>query len=505
MPDATLNLSNIQGNIFGGFNKDYQTMLFLHFLDPAKGRKWVGHITSEIATSEDVVAFNDLFKALKARHGREGFVKATWTNLAFTHSGLQTLEAKGLHEFPRTFQQGMAARAEIIGDVNSSAPEHWIGSLGSKNVHALLIIASDSPTDLEYTVNRYIQDPVFTSAAKVLYTQEGRTRLDIPGEAGHEHFGFKDGVSQPGIRGLTPPNESNPNQGQRGQDLLHPGEFVLGYPTQKPIPKDGVDGPNPDPGPKSESGPYWTVNGSYLVFRRLQQNVQDFRDQVKDLAYEQKLTPEVMGAKLVGRYKSGAPLERTKDQPDTFDPTLEDPSKKDPGLLQDERINFFEYGDDKAGEIVPRAAHIRKAYPRDQIGGAGASSESETQTHRLLRRGIPFGSSLDALGQSSDDRGLLFLAYQTDLERQFEFVQAAWVNDPKFPCPAGQKDKETVCSGDAVDGQDPIIAQSSEGAFNLPAKGCPMHSLSVKHFVTTTGGEYFFQPSIKALYQIAVE
>jgi deferrochelatase/peroxidase EfeB len=212
MADVAINFKNIQGNILGGFNKDYQTMLFLRFTDLVKARKWIGHIASDISSSEDVLAFNQLFKLLKARHGREGIVNATWTNLAFSYSGLQVINAQGLDEFPISFRQGMAARAETIGDVGNSAPAHWRDGLGSKDVHAVLIVASDIEAELGKQVKSYIEDPVFSSAITVLLRQEGKTRFDVPGEAGHEHFGFKDGVSQPGIRGLTPPNESNPDK-----------------------------------------------------------------------------------------------------------------------------------------------------------------------------------------------------------------------------------------------------------------------------------------------------
>jgi Dyp-type peroxidase family len=515
MPDVKPNLSNIQGNIFGGFNKDQQTMLFLHFVDPDKGRKWVGHIVDEIATSEDVMAFNNLFKKLKEHHGREGFVKATWTNIAFTHSGLKALKVSDsdLELFPKDFKDGMAARAHLIGDLGNSAPENWVGPLGSKDVHAVLIIASDSLADLNELVDGYINDPTFSAAARVVFRQEGRTRVDEPG---NEHFGFKDGVSQPGIREVTKTAKDNQNKGPGGEDMLHPGEFVLGYPKQIPTPQEGEDGPNPKPGPTSESGPYWTKDGSYLVFRRLSQDVKAFRNSVQELAKAAGLDTAVMGAKLVGRYRSGAPLEKTEEQGKKgIDPTLKDPSIDDPELLKGEKINRFEYVEDPDGKIVPRAAHIRKAYPRDQKGGAGSSSESETQTHRLLRRGIPFGNSLgapehgDADEQFPHDRGLLFLAYQKSIEDQFEFVQSFWVNDPNFPCPSGKKDAGNVCPRDNMDpdGQDPIIAQSPTGDFSLPIKdssgGCPVHKLSVQHFVTTTGGEYFFQPSIEALRMIS--
>ena len=136
---------------------------------------------------------------------------------------------------------------------------------------------------------------------------------------------------------------------------------------------------------------------------------------------------------------------------------------------------------------MPLAAHIRKAYPRDEDTPGGG--EEDTQTHRLLRRGIPYGASLPRGDESSsaadEDRGLLFLCYQTSIERQFEFVQARFVNDPDFPEPGA--------------GQDPIITQDpATGSFTLPG-GRQEHVALLQRFVTTTGGEYFFQPSRSAL------
>jgi deferrochelatase/peroxidase EfeB len=154
--------------------------------------------------------------------------------------------------------------------------------------------------------------------------------------------------------------------------------------------------------------------------------------------------------------------------------------------------NDFEFSDDPDGAICPLAAHIRKAYPRDdQTTPDLAQSESSTQTHRLLRRGIPFGNSFGApqRGGAHDPRGLLFLAYQKDIELQFEFVQQSWVNNNRFPpFPAS-----------SAPGQDPIIAQNACGPFQLAPGKAP---ITVNHFVTTTGGEYFCCPSIDALQKL---
>ena len=323
--------------------------------------------------------------------------------------------------------------------------------------------------------------------------QQGAT---LPGALrGHEHFGFKDGVSQPGIRGVNMPTDPHdPDHGNPGQDLLWPGEFVLGYPTQIPLPPVGHPADaNRDPGLVSTAGPAWTADGSFLVFRRLRQDVAGFQAFVEATALQQGISSDVLGAKLIGRYRSGAPLEPTADTAGGVDTTAGDPSLADPAVLDDLRINNFEFGDDPEGALTPRAAHIRKAYPRDSPTPTGG--ESDTQTHRILRRGIPFGRSYQADAppnsarganpQYPNDRGLLFLCYQSSIERQFEFVQQRWFNDPNFPTPG--------------DGHDPIVAQITPRTFELPTSRAG-HLTLMQSFVLVTGGEYFFAPSIDTLH-----
>jgi Dyp-type peroxidase family len=360
---------------------------------------------------------------------------------------------------------------------------------------------------------------------------------------GHEHFGFKDGVSQPGIRGITDPfNEDEPSQGQPGQDLLHPGEFVIGYSKQDGVNVPGDD-PNDDAAPAPDPNPEWTRNGSYLVYRRLRQNVKGFNDFVAEQQAEldgsgNRLTTE-MGANLVGRYRSGCPFETIESLP-TFDPLLGDPTV--PGtpnsgvgnlrneVLKDEHINNFEYAEagDEQGFRVPRAAHIRKVYPRNAVTPAAIFhnppldphdpeanevSEANTQTHRILRRGIPFGASFVEGSPAGSphaanvvfpaDRGLNFLCYQTDIGNQWQFVQSQWVNNPSFP---NLPDPFVDNNGEVLnDGHDPIISQSDPGReFTLPLTDDDIpHLTGIPRWVTTTGGEYFFQPSIDALCHLA--
>lgn len=523
MADIVPNLGNIQGNIFGGFSKDHRVMLFLHFTDTAKARVWLKKFTCNISTSEEVIAFNDLFKLIRKSKGTEGVVRSTWTNIAFTSSGLKALGVSDfeINLFPDAFRSGMAARAADLGDTGESAPAKWLSPFrpSDQKVHAVIIVESDLIDDINpdapgSTANQYKQQIASSGGVVLLDKQIGATRPDKPG---HEQFGFKDGVSQPGIRGVNLPDDpiTNPEQGHPGQDLLHPGEFVLGYPTQIPIPGPNDQNPNPLPGDLSATGPHWTKDGSFLVYRRLKQDVKKFHENLNQLAASTGIAHDLMGAKLVGRYASGCPLERLKTQTGTYVPPDIDPGKAFPDAGNDDSINnFFEYGSDITGQNVPRAAHIRKAYPRDQHGTveSGSDTESRTQTHRLLRRGLPYGEPFDPTKSGSEniDRGLLFLCYQRDIEDQFEFVQKAWVNDPNFPCPEAAKDAHGhstgKCPGDGKpDGQDPIIAQSATGPFTIPTDTAPKHIDALKHFVTTTGGDYFFSPSLEALQTVLTD
>jgi Dyp-type peroxidase family len=502
MAAKSLNLSNIQGNIIGGFNKDFQDFLFLKFLAAGDARAWIREILNPKfcaglanSTSQNVLKFNAQFKTLRAEGIEpETVITSEWTHLAISFHGLSVLgiSARTLARFPPAFRAGMANRKKILGDLGANDPQNWLQELRPGNIHALLIVAADTEAQLNLRVDALINSKIFRTGVRVLHREHGRTRED---ERGHEHFGFKDGVSQPGIRGVTQPTDplGNPQCGQPGQSLVWPGEFVLGYPTQKSKHKRGVDGPNPDPGPPSKSGPSWTTDGSYLVFRRLAQDVPGFRKQLNDLASANGLTEDLMSAKLMGRYKSGYPLMQREFHRQSAIPPGADPGKVFPALNKSDTLNNnFKFGNDPTGDLCPFAAHIRKANPRDEIiSDDAADSESEVQTHRLLRRGIPFGASLGALrgGEANDSRGLLFVCFQKDIQKQFEHVQTEWINNANFPPSAAG----------ATAGPDPIAALTHGGRFHLKSKTSEVY---IQNYVKMTGGEYFFSPSLKTLQRI---
>lgn len=520
--DPLLDTDQIQGNILAGFLKDNQMLIFLNITNPKHFRPWLKALVPFIATTDEVLQFNKLFKMIRSRRGVESrAVLATWLNIAFSFPGIKKLKPKNFNAFKDVaFRRGLAARSEDLSDPRSPSAEGFQGNwlIGGEDNEAdlVMIVASDSLEEMGIAVRRiesWIYEGVevggqkLPSGVEVIFKQKGAT-LPAP-LTGHEHFGFLDGVSQPGIRGIakntgeliTPKqNPADHTQGKPGQDRLWPGEFVFGYPAQNPKDADRE-------GKVRTEGPPWTKNGSYLVFRRLRQDVGGFHDFLKSEGNRLNLGPELFGAKCVGRWASGAPIERAPED-DNLKMSRDDcannafnfqaatvPKVPAPGSGEC-ADNFPDHlaQPDTIGAICPFAGHIRKAYPRDDTSKTDPTvGEATTETHRLLRRGIPFGDPFDPTIIPDDgNRGLLFLAYQTSIENQFEFVTKNWVNDPDFKDPGS--------------GHDPILGQTNnkDGGrvrffpLKLP-NGTETTVRLEKDWVIPTGGGYFFAPSIDAL------
>jgi Dyp-type peroxidase family len=479
--DMPLELDQIQGNVVAGFNKDSTSYLFLALPDdPARAKAWLAELVGQVATAQEVKQFNDLFRAIRRRRGdREGAVEAAWMNLAFTHEGLARLgvEQAELDQFPEEFRQGMRRRKATIGDVGDNDPERWPNGLGRRSIHALMVLAADSVEDLNREILYFVRHGA-AHGVSLVFQQDGTTRSDAPG---HEHFGFKDGISQPAIRGLTESSYPDSSGGESApKDVIAGGEFVVGYLRERPSTGAADDPLSPRPG--------WSANGSYLVFRRLRQDVKGFQDFLRDEAVRQGTTVDLLGAKLLGRYRSGAPLAGAGNAD-------QDPGTTNLEVLDKARINAFGYATDPKGDEVPRAAHIRKTYPRDQQPAGGELGERP----RILRRGIPFGQSFrDGTPPGSPfgtdpqfpyDRGLCFVCYQRSIRDQFELIQCTWVNQEAVPEPG--------------DGVDPVASQAA-AERNLRIPGAAIDPVRLpRQWVTTTGGEYFFSPSVRALEQLS--
>jgi Dyp-type peroxidase family len=553
--ELPVKISNIQGNIIGGFNKDHQTLLFLRLrrdgdvqVHVRNFRRWLAIFAPFVATSEEVLAFNRLFKMIRSRRQAETrTVQATWINIAFSFEMLKFLSPEADQFTDEAFRQGMAARAvEILSDPADPAaegnPNNWVFGGPGGEADVVITVASDDRHDLSATVE-HIETSVYggrtpngqtvNSGVQIIYKQQGAT-LPQP-LTGHEQFGWLDGVSQPGIRGrieekagefITPrQNPTDLNQGKPGQDLLWPGEFVFGYPGQDPnaTAKEGITKQGPDSlrkaGPNGTPvGPEWAQDGSFLVIRRLRQDVPGFHAFLKG----QGVDPELLGAKLVGRWQSGAPIMRatTKDNPKLGDDDCanlhfefreesEPIPPQDPNSAFCSDTRFPQSEGDKPGAVCPFASHIRKTYPRDDTGTLDKHiSEVTTQTHRLLRRGIPYGDPYIPPNdpdktEDSGNRGLVFTAYQTSIVDNFEFVQHAWANNPDF------KDKRQ--DGTLVSGHDLIIGQSN-GPDGSRERRCPVfidgkrkELVAPVDWVIPTGGGYYFAPSLTALKHLAAQ
>lgn len=493
-------VKDIQGNLVG-FNKDRQRLVFIGFPDAANGKAFLAALTPEIASAHEVRAANALYKETHQGGGDPHAIETEWVNVALSAQGLTALGAD-ISAFPPEFTQGMAAQAATLGDTDQSAPATWVAPFNApQQVHAMVILAADphdAPADNDIdALHRRLQELIAAHNVTELGHQDGAVR---PGDQrGHEHFGFKDGISQPGISGITTSSKA-------GQDTIATGEFLIGYPDQDgaisgesqvppaaaPQPGDpNYPGPAPTPPPASPL-PAWAKNGSFVVYRRLRQDVAAFNAFIAQQAAQLSMDPEQLAAKLVGRWRSGAPMEHVPGLAKTIDPSTSDPSAAHAAVLDDAHINHFDYEPgDADGHLVPRAAHVRKVNPRSST----PPTKTESNRHRILRRGIPYGPELTpgepAYGGETipdeQDRGLLFLCYQASIARGFAFQQQSWANAQDFP--------------QAADGQDPIISQTvDQRTFNLPPQSA---HLMMARWVFTTGGEYFFSPSISALNELA--
>jgi deferrochelatase/peroxidase EfeB len=319
--EPVLPLAEIQGVAVPGFFKPHQTLLGV--LCPEKPaavqafkellRKMVG----EIATGEQTLEDRRRFRAhrIATSNGRS---KQTLTGLGFTSQGLRKL-TPGAAAIPSdAFQQGLAMRSAFLGDPtdphDEGSPSQWKVGGPNNAVDALFVVAGDSRAAVDRRVKQ-VTDWAKKAKLLIIYAEEGDVREDLPG---HEHFGFDDGVSQPGIRGRASESprdfitERHINAKQQpehslfgypGQDLVWPGAFLLGQPDTSPDPLI--------PGPPSSAIPGWTRNGSFLVFRRLRQDVGLFWRTMKREAARlaqlpgfENMTDELLASRIVGRWPS---------------------------------------------------------------------------------------------------------------------------------------------------------------------------------------------------------
>jgi Dyp-type peroxidase family len=474
-----LELDDIQGNILTGYGNTFAhgTYWFIKFRgSPEQNRRFLRLLADRVTSAAPWTGNAKPLSTL---------------NVAITMKGLDKLGVpKPIQDgFPEDFRGGMTAVAERLGDVGDSRPDAWEPDLCDPEL-LVTVFARDSNV-LEHQ-NESLRDCIASESVEgpeeplvATLLSEARLAADADQFRGREHFGFADGFSQPAIRGALrgPPRigMGTPMRLRRWQ-LVAPGEFVLGYPGE-----DGLLQRRP-PGPLGN-------NGSYMVVRKLAQNVKAFYRYLADAArsspgmppegdpgfkYEVEARSREIAGKIVGRWPDGRSLVMSGDPLGV-------------GLVDEmrpQRINNFGYDrEDRNGAKCPLGAHVRRANPRDSMGFRGQL----TRRHRIIRRSMPYGEPykgpLDGTDAPADEdnadapRGLMFICFQASIKRQFELVQAQWLGDGDSFWLGPDQDLLTL-------GRDRMMLQGAPPRFIPP----PEHP-----FVKTLGGDYFFMPGLAAL------
>jgi Dyp-type peroxidase family len=440
---AVIELADLQGGVVRGYGPCFGVArhLFARVRDPDAARAFLAAIADPVTTAEEW----------------EGTRPATTLNVALSFRALQALRlpAYVLDGCPEEFRAGMAARAERLAD----EPQTWEDEL--RDLEVLLVVHAQDAAALAGESERWERE-LGPGGLELVHAEDAA----LLGGA-REHFGFTDGFSQPAIEGVARadvPGQGIPYKRVPGWPLsrmrwraIKPGEFVLGY-------DDEDRGPAPAP-----PAPFHR-NATFMVWRKLHQDVAAFRAQLADQADRLGLDPELVAAKIVGRWRDGSPLALRPDAPD-------------PDLGNDKRrANDFRYGNDELGLRCPRGAHVRRTNPRDALGWEGRLSAR----HRILRRGMPYGPPLPD-GEPDDGlaRGLLFVCLQASIARQFEIVQAQWCNDGNAFGLGAEAD--------------PIAGPAGRPMRHIIEGRPPRFVSLMRSCVACRGGEYLLVPSIAAL------
>jgi Dyp-type peroxidase family len=412
---------------------------FLSFRRPEGGRAWLAGILDKVQSAAQV-------RGTVERENR-------WVSVAFTWNGLRALgvDEISLATFPREFKEGMVARAEVLGDTGANHPDHWVGGLASPDLHAIVILFARD--DTEHARCRSEHEKLLARCPGVDVISVLDLEATPPFDHAHDHFGYRDRLSQPVIEGSG--EEPTPGSGAP----LKAGEFILGYPDE-----DGpaVNLPRPE---------VLSRNGTYMAYRRMEEHVGAFRDFLR----QHGPTPEeqeLLAAKLMGRWRSGAPLGLA-------------PDRDDPALGADmQRNNDFNYKQmDPHGYAVPLGSHCRRMNPRD--------TAANMNRRRMIRRGATYGPPLpEGAPEDGVERGIAAFVLCASLIRQFEFAQNVWINDRNFHELGNERD--------------PFIGnQDGTLEFKIPKRPIRRRITGLPSFTTVRGGAYFLLPGLKALRYLA--
>jgi Dyp-type peroxidase family len=506
--EPVLAADEIQGNILPGFGTMCIALLGLQIVESAgcaaDARRWLAELSPLITTVRQLHTVRESRRAVAKAVGVRPQRPEVLLNAVLSAPALPLLglPADGLSPL---FLGGMTA-VELGDESDANGnPVGWkFGATPGTTPHVLLIVGADDSQALAFAVGSVKASLGPGSGFTLIYEDEGQR---LPED--REHFGFRDGIAQPGVRGRLDDHPENfvtrryfdPGDplarrfSRPGEPLLWPGEFIYGYPAH-------LDDDDETPGLEAKPPQEWMRNGSFLVVRRLRQDVAAFR------VFLQRQAPNVsaqlgrnvsaaeIGAWIVGRWPDGQPLVRCPLAADL------------PGCTDEQTLNHFDYaaavpdasvvvegqstritgapGDMSAGRC-PHFAHIRKVNLRE-----APNDQGKRGLHfRLLRRGIPYGPLWKEDEAEAVDRGLLFLAYHRDLEA-FVVLSQTWMNNPSAP---------------EGHGHDLLVGQHSAGRFAERFPMEPTHARieasANERWIRATGGGFFFAPAKSVFRQLA--
>ena len=478
--EEPLDLDEIQGHVLIGFGAAPQALAAYTAVDPAAAARTAGRWAPMVTTT----------RALLARLGRPArelvgglatrVETGPWVALALSR---RVLEAAGR---PVDLDDPWFA-ARSMADVSSlhdplpadggARGTDWVVGRPGRPVDVLLVVAAGTVDAAEAVVGW------FTAEARPWLDGEPFLERLLPMKGAKEHFGFRDGISQPALLGLRDDGslfdsrrteDDGPPRTTTAQDLVWPGEFVFGYRT--PV-EGNARVAGPEARPADDDSAAFARNGSMLVYRRLAQDVQAFRafciktaaDRADELA---GLTPETLADLIVGRRPSGLPLSAPPDAE----------------VTDSAAMNAFDFRHDAMDQACPLGAHIRKVNPR--------AGPKDKQLRRILRRGAPFGTAYveDEAAPPPGGRGLVFLAYMTNAREQFGVLATDWMNNANAPAGGGGHD---MLVGQVIAGGSRVLdLRRDPPAVEITAR--PDDA-----WVHMTGGAFLFAPSTGALRALA--
>ena len=417
----------------------YGTHIMLQVQDPAAGRELLRRLAPHVASAAE------WWQAA-----------GPWISVAISYAGLVALGVPddSLESFPEAFRAGMAARSGPLLDYGENDPQHWEAPFGSGQIHIGVSVFSDSEAAWHRTMDmargQYQGFPGLT----VLLEQDFGAQ---PGD--RNPLGYKDSIGQPAIEGSGV--DALPGQGPP----IKAGEFILGYPGEA-----GVPLPMPQPEALGR-------NGTFAGLRKYQSRVGAFNRFLREHAQSEP-EREMLAAKLMGRWRSGAPL------------TLA-PAEDDPDLGADpRRNNDFSYAGDPDGRQVPLGSHMRRMNPRD----TELAILTDVSVHRIIRRSTGYGAPYDPAATSEHDdeipRGLYFIFLSAKAMATLEFLQQEWINNGNFMSLGTERDPS-------------VGLQESGATFTIPQRPVRRRIHGIETFNVLRGGEYFFLPSLSALRWLA--